>query len=243
MHPTEMLIRRLRAGGSLTDAGAVALADLPVQVMHVSADTPIVSEGEQPGKCCLLIEGFAYRSKVADSGKRQILSFHIAGDVPDLQSLFLERMDHDLTTFSRATLGFIQHSALIPLMADNAAIARALWRETLIDAAIFREWIVNVGARPGPARMAHLLLEMHERMTVVGLASGETFDFPITQNELADAVGLTPVHVNRILQALRANGVLELQGKRVSLINHAKVVAVAGFNADYLYLAKDPALV
>ena len=108
-------------------------------------------------------------------------------------------------------MGFIRHAALDGLIGDNPAIARALWRETLVDAAIFREWIVNVGARPGPARMAHLMAELRERIASVGLTSDGEFPFPATQAELADALGLSAVHVNRILQVFRAQRIMDLQ--------------------------------
>jgi CRP-like cAMP-binding protein len=239
MHPTEMLIRRLRLDTHLSDDDAAALKTLPVHVKDVPADTPIVSEGDQPSLCCLVLKGFACRSKVAAHGKRQILSFHIPGDIPDLQSLFLKTMDHDLATISPSTLGFIEHSALSSLIAAHPAVARALWRETLIDAAIFREWIVNMGVRPAAARMAHLLAELRERMAAIGLLKGREFQFPVTQSELGEALGLSAVHVNRVLQAFRADHVLNLQQNVVTISDHDKVVALAGFDDSYLHLTKN----
>jgi len=239
MHPTEMLIRRLRVDTHLSDEDAEALSNLPMQIKEVDADTLIVSEGDRPTKCCLVIQGFACRSKVTDSGRRQILSFHIPGDIPDLQSLFLRTMDHDLTTISEATLGFIDHSAVNTLIDARPSVGRALWRETLIDSAIFREWIVNVGVRPAAARMAHLLAELRERMASVGLAEDGTFHFPITQSDLAEALGLSAVHINRVLQSFRARRVLDLQRQQIIIVDHDKVLTEGGFDSSYLHLTRN----
>ncbi len=239
MHPTEMLIRRLRVDTHLSDEDSDALKALPIQIKEVEDNTPIVSEGDRPAKCCLLIQGFACRSKVADTGRRQILSFHIPGDIPDLQSLFLRTMDHDLTTMSDATVGFLDHTAVNALIDARPSIGRALWRETLIDSAIFREWIVNVGVRPAAGRMAHLLAELRERMASVGLTEDGTFNFPITQNKLAEALGLSAVHVNRVLQSFRARHILDLQKQQVTIANHDAVVTAGGFDDTYLHLTRN----
>jgi CRP-like cAMP-binding protein len=235
MHSTQLLIRRLRANTRLSDEDAAAIKALPVDVRQLAADTHIVREGECPSRCCLVLNGFVCRSKVAESGKRQILSFHIPGDIPDLQSLFLKVMDHDLITMSKATLGFVDHSALSALIEQRPAVARAFWRETLIDAAIFREWIVNVAVRPAPARMAHLLAEMRERLAAVGLVGDHEFEFPVTQSELAEALGISTVHVNRVLQGFRADGVLDVQKNMVKLIDLERVLIEGGFDAAYLH--------
>jgi CRP-like cAMP-binding protein len=162
MKSTETLVRRLRADRRLSSEHLSALEAIPIVIKQVPENTIIVKEGDRPQQCCLLIEGFASRSKVTMSGIRQIVSFHISGDIPDLQSLFLNVMDHDLNTISPATLGFIQHSVLDALFEKHVAIARAFWRETLIEASIFREWILNLGARPAPQRMAHLFVELRQ---------------------------------------------------------------------------------
>jgi CRP-like cAMP-binding protein len=235
MHSTQLLIRRLRANTRLSDEDAAAIKALPVDARQLAADTHIVREGECPSRCCLVLNGFVCRSKVAESGKRQILSFHIPGDIPDLQSLFLKVMDHDLITMSKATLGFVDHSALSALIEQRPAVARAFWRETLIDAAIFREWIVNVAVRPAPARMAHLLAEMRERLAAVGLVGDHEFEFPVTQSELAEALGISTVHVNRVLQGFRADGVLDVQKNMVKLIDLERVLIEGGFDAAYLH--------
>jgi len=209
-------------------------------VKELPPQAVIVREGEKPTQCCLLVEGFACRSKTTDVGKRQILSVHIPGDIPDLQSLQLHVMDHDLTTLSRCKVAFIAHDALRTVTREQPLIAEALWRETLIDAAVFREWIVNVGRRPAAARMAHFIAEVGKRLEAVGLATAEQFELPMTQIDMADALGLSPVHVNRVIQELRRSGVLELRKYSVSIRDLPRLMEIADF--DDLYLHQSAAL-
>jgi CRP-like cAMP-binding protein len=239
MLPVDTLIRKLRADTNLTEEGIAVIRSLPIQVKEMRPDTFIVREGDRPTQCCLIVRGFACRSKVAENGKRQILSFHISGDIPDLQSLFLKKMDHDLATISSCTLGFIEHRIVDKLITEHPSVARALWRETLIDSSILREWIVNMGLRQASSRLAHLLAELRERMAAVGLTENETFEFPVTQTELAEALGLTPVHVNRVLQEFRAARVLDLHKNKVTIIDLPEVMATAGFDDSYLHIVRN----
>src|ERR1700759_2281302 len=205
-----MMIRRLRVNSVVSDEDAAALKALPSTVKDVPEETRLVREGDRPTRCIVIMSGFAFRSKVSESGKRQILSFHPAGDMPDLHGLLLDRMDHDLTTLSRARIAFIEHRHINRLIEDRPKLGRALWRETIVDASIFREWIVNLGTRDAAGRLAHLLAEMRSRLAAVGLAADDEFEFPITQSKLADALGISTVHVNRVIQAFRAEGVLDV---------------------------------
>nr|WP_249803048.1 Crp/Fnr family transcriptional regulator [Bradyrhizobium sp. 21] len=225
----------MRSDTRLSDDDAGAIRSLPLRLVDVPAETPIVREGDHPSCACLLVTGFGCRSKVTETGKRQILSFHIPGDIPDLQSLFLKTMDHDLDTISPATLAFIDHTDLLKLIDARPSVARALWRETLIDAAVFREWIVNLGVRPASARLAHLLAELRQRLNAVGLVAEDEFRFPITQSQLAEALGLSAVHVNRVLQAFRTEGILDVRKNTVTLLDIERVVAAGGFDPSYLH--------
>src|SRR5262249_13914996 len=173
-------------------------------------------------------------------GKRQILSIHIPGEIPDLMSLFLHVMDHDLSTLTAAKLGFIRHETLQQLHRRRPDVAEMFWRDTLIDAAMFREWIVNVGQRAAPARLAHLMVELRERLRVIGRVEGKSFEMPLTQEEIGDALGITAVHVNRVIRQLRADGILELQRGRVNVLNEAKFSDLADFDDRYLH--QSPAL-
>jgi CRP-like cAMP-binding protein len=233
--PTEMMIRRLRVNSQISENDALALRGLPSLIREVPEGRVFVHEGDRPTQCCVIMSGFVFRSKMTENGRRQILSFHPAGDMPDLHGLLLERMDHDLTTLSDARLAFIEHRHINKLIEARPAIGRALWRETLVDGAVFRQWIVNLGTRTAPARMAHLVAELRQRLSAVGLAADNEFEFPITQSELAEALGLSSVHVNRVIQSFRAAGVLEIKGNRVRLKDIERLVGIGGFNELYLH--------
>ena len=235
MRATERLIRKLQISTPIDADDVKALEQLPIIAKDIPAHTAIVREGERPAQSCLLIEGFACRSKTTDAGKRQILSIHIPGDIPDLQSLHLHLMDHDVATLSPSTVGFIPHEALRAVTRERPLIAEALWRDTLIDAAVFREWIVNVGRRSAVVRLAHLLAETGTRLQKLGLAAGDRFELPMTQLDIADALGLTPVHINRVVQELRRAGLLELRKHSVFLPDLPRLKEVGDFDDLYLH--------
>jgi len=235
------LILKLDSIVRLTDDEKQALLSLPVQVNALKADQDIVREGDRPSRSCLILSGFACTYKITAHGKRQIVAFSIAGDIPDLQSLHLDVLDTSIGTISPCTVGFIPHDALHEVCARYPRIAAALWRETLIDAAIFREWVMNVGRREGYSRMAHVLCELLVRLRAVGLAEDHTCDLSITQSEFADAIGLTTVHVNRMLQQLRAEGLIQTQGTRLNIPDWDKLKEVGEFDATYLHLEQTQA--
>ena len=148
---------------------------------------------------------------------------------------FLRTMDHDLHTISDATIGQIEHTDILKLMDKRPGVAHALWRETLIDASIFREWIMNLGVRNASARMAHLFAELHFRLAAVGLVGNNRFEFPVTQSELAEALGISAVHANRILQKFRADGVLDIRWDRVAQVDVEMATELSGFDPAYLH--------
>ena len=206
----DRLLRKLESIASLTEEEKQALLSLPMTVKEVPADRDIVSLGERPNACCLILDGWACRYKMLPEGGRQIMSFHIPGDLPDLQSLYLDTMDHSLGTLVPTKVGVIQHRDMHDVVRRFEGISRALWRDLLIDAAIFREWMVGMGRRSAHQQIAHLLCEMATKLRAVGLNDGHTYPWPVTQQEMADALGLTDVHVNRVLRDLRNDGLLAL---------------------------------
>jgi CRP-like cAMP-binding protein len=212
-----------------------------MQIAEIKTDQDIVREGDRPSRCCLILEGFACTYQLTGEGKRQIMAFHIPGDIPDLQSLHLRVLDNGLATITRAKAGFIQHEALRDLCLRFPRITSALWRETLIDAAVFRAWMANIGRRDGLSRIAHVLCELVVRMKAVGLARDHECEFPITQTELADALGLTPVHVNRVLQDLRAAQLITLKGGVLSVLDWDRLKDVGDFDPTYLHLEREQA--
>jgi CRP-like cAMP-binding protein len=210
-----------------------------MQKRTLRAGQDIVREGDRPSQCCLLLEGFAYRYKLLEEGRRQIFSFHIPGDMPDLLSLHLSVMDHNLGTLSPGRVAFIPHSALRALTQCHPGIGEAFWRDTLVDAAVFREWMVGIGRRSAYTRIAHLLCEMFRRMQAVGLAQGDVVEIPLTQEVVADALGLSTVHVNRVLQALRGEGLITWQGRVLTVEDWEGLRRAGEFDPAYLHLAQD----
>jgi CRP-like cAMP-binding protein len=213
-----------------------AILRLPLSIRDVRADQDIVREGDKPSQCCLVVEGFQCRYKMLPDGERQILSFHVPGDMPDLQSLFLQTMDHSLGTLVPNKVGFIQHEPLRELVRQQPGIAGRLWRETLIDGAVFREWITNLGSRDAYTRIAHLLCELFIRLEAVGLTKGTSFECPITQTEIADATGLSTVHVNRSVQQMRGDGLIIWDKGICNIPNLDALQDAAMFDATYLHM-------
>jgi CRP-like cAMP-binding protein len=234
--PHTLMIRKLESIFRLYTEEKQALHDLPVQLQLLKADQDIVRIGDSPSQCCLLVEGYTCVYKLTTEGKRQIVAFYVPGDMPDLQSLHLKVLDNSLATVTPCTVGFIQHEDLRRICDRYPRITAALWRETLVDASIFREWVLNVGRRDAFSRMAHLLCEFRVKLKAVGLAEDDTFDLPLTQGELADAIGTSNVHVNRVLQDLRAKDLIRSKGTQVTIPDWEKLKAVAGFDPLYLHL-------
>jgi CRP-like cAMP-binding protein len=185
-------------------------------------------------------EGIACWSKTTGTGKRQILSFQIPGDLPDMQSIHLTTLDSTLTTLSPCRVAFVQHEPLRAICRQRAAVASAFWRMTLIDAAIFREWVANVGSRQAYSRVAHLLCEMVVRLRAVGLADGHVCELPITQSELADATGLSTVHVNQTLQSLRRKKLIRWKDSKLEVLDWEGLPHAGDFDASYLHLIESP---
>lgn len=196
-------------------------------------------QGDHSEECCLLAAGFLFRSITTPDGERQILSLHIPGEIPDLQSLHLNVMDHDLSTLTSCTLAFISHAAVKAMNVARPNVAAALWRETLVDAAIFREWLVNVGCRTGLVRTAHLLSELRHRLEAVGQASDGRIDLPITQLELGNCLGLSTVHTNRIFKELRNLGLVRTERSAFHLLDKARLEQLGQFDPTYLHSGPD----
>ena len=235
------LIRKLESIFVLSADEKDALQSISGTVKTLEADQDIVREGERPSACCLILDGFAYRYKLTETGKRQIVSFHIPGDIPDLQSLHLEMMDHSLGTLAQSRLAFLSHDTVRDLIRRCPRIGDAFWRDTLIDSAVFREWMVGLGRREAYARVAHLLCELYVRLRSVGLTNGRAYELPITQTELGDALGISTVHVNRTLQDLRGEGLITLRAGSLTVQDWERLKAAGEFDPAYLHLRKEAA--
>ena len=231
-----LLVRQLESIATLSEAAKKALSDLPMHLVDVETDQGIVREGDRPTRCCLVLEGFVISFKHTGEGKRQILACHLPGDIPDLQSLHLSVLDSSLATVTPCKVGYIQHEALHDVCNRHPDAARAFWRWTLITAAIYREWVTNVGRRDAKTRMAHLLCETLVRMRAVGLAEDHGCELALTQHEFADATGITTVHVNRTLQALRRERLISLKGGTFKALDWEGLKRAGDFDPSYLHL-------
>jgi CRP-like cAMP-binding protein len=196
----------------------------------------IVREGDDPKAVRLVVSGWACRYKGLPDGRRQIVGFFIPGDFCDLNVYILKEMDHTIGAITRVQYASISPEEMDRLTEKRPRIAQALWWHELVDSAIQREWLLNIGQRSAYERIAHLLVELYLRLRAVGLAENGSCDFPITQNDLAEATGLTPVHVNRTLQELRRDGLIELAHKHLTIPKLDKLMGASMFNPNYLHL-------
>ena len=237
-HAMSRLIRKLESIATLSDEERQAIESLPVTIRVLKPGQDIVRDGDKPSQCCLLLSGWACRYKILSGGKRQIFSFHIAGDIPDLQSLHIHTMDHSLATLTEANVAFIPHESMRELTARFPGLAAVLWRDTLIDAAIFREWMIGMGRRSAYERIAHLFCELYLKLQAVGLAGSYRCPLPVTQVDLGDALGLTSVHVNRTLQEMRRTKLITLRGSTLVIEAWNELLRAAEFDPTYLHLEK-----
>jgi CRP-like cAMP-binding protein len=233
----QTLIRKLEHVAPLSDEEKQVLIEAVVRTRDLRPGEDLIQEGEQPSDCHVILEGVLCRYKLLREGKRQITGFQIAGD---LCGLLMGRMDHSVGTLTTAKVGVIPYQTLRWIMERHARLTQALWQEMLIDASIAREWIANLGRRSAYQRLAHLLCEMSVRFQAIGrVADGMSFEWLLTQAEVADAMGLSTVHVNRILQQLRAEGLIVMQGNEVQVLNWHNLQEAGEFTPDYLFLGSD----
>jgi CRP-like cAMP-binding protein len=236
LHPTfEKMVRRLERRSPLDQADREALLGLPHIVKRLSPNAHVVRDGDVPNYVTLLLSGFAYRYKLTGDGGRQIISFHCPSEFLDLQNGFLGIADHSVQMLTEGELALIAPGALEELALTRPAITRALWIDTLIDASIFREWVVNVGRRDSRTRVAHLLCEFSLRLEETGLASNHRYELPMTQEQLADAVGLTSVHVNRVLKQLGEEGLITRNRRSIVIEDWDRMRQAGDFNERYLH--------
>lgn len=232
------LIMKLEHGTRLTDEDRDVLRQLTQKTRPIARYADISSEGERPENVHLVMEGFACRYKVLPGGQRQITAFLVPGDFCDLHVAILGEMDHSIGTGWGCTIVDIPRATIEDLTAHQPRITRALWWATLVDEGTLRAWLVNMGLREAHHQMAHLICELFVRLRVVGLASDNSFEFPVTQVELAHTLGITPVHVNRVLQDLRARGLVGWRSKRVRIPDVEQLMAFAEFDPSYLHLTR-----
>jgi len=230
------MVNKLRLWQDLDGDDASALLALPHVVRTLKAGQLVAWDGDKPQHCCLLLSGFAFRHKIAGSGARQILSLHLRGDVLDLHNALLRIADHNVQMLTAGEVAMIPFEAIHELAAARLRVAAAFWYETLVDGSIFREWIVNVGRRDARTRIAHLLCELALRQEVAGLGDRLSYEMPMTQEQLSDAVGLTPVHVNRMLMNLGNDGLIHRSLRSITVMDWDALAKVGDFEPRYLHL-------
>lgn len=238
----EPLIRKLGYWGEFDAADRQATLDLPFKTMHLNRHDYIVRERDKTSQSCLLLSGFAVRQKIVAKGARQIVAVHMQGDLVDLQNSFLGIADHSVQMLTDGEAAFIPADALKALAFERPKVGMALWLDTLVDASIFREWVANVGRRDAHTRIAHLLCEFSLRLKLAGLGEANSYEMPMTQEQIGDCTGLTSVHVNRTLKTLEAEKLIERRSARSVIIGDWKKLADAGdFDSTYLHLHENEA--
>ncbi|MGI4730332.1 MAG: Crp/Fnr family transcriptional regulator [Janthinobacterium lividum] len=231
-----MLVRKLETRSRLSPDDKAAILDLPVTVRRVSRSSYLLREGEPPTICSVLVDGFAFRQKLTSEGARQIVSIHMPGDALDFQALFLAVSDHNIQTLSNAEIAAVPSAAVRDLMAQRPAVGAAIQADVVVEASILREWLTNVGRRQAQPRLAHLLCEFATRIDAQGLRHGDSYELPMIQEQIGDALGLTSVHINRTLKAMESAGLIRRTGRSIAFPNIDALRAVAGFSPLYLHL-------
>lgn len=236
----EAHLRKLRQRDEISAAEERALRDCIGTVRTVRARETVIRNGQELNESTLLLDGWLARTKDLRGGERQLLELHLPGDFADLHSLTLKELDHDVIAITPCTLAMAPHDRLRALTAEHPHLTRVLWLMTNLDASIQREWTFSLGRRSAVARMAHLFCELFVRLEIVGLTRDKSFDFPLTQTELSECLGITPVHANRMLQLLRKNDLIRLTEREVTILDWPGLQHAAEFDPAYLHLERRP---
>jgi CRP-like cAMP-binding protein len=234
--PLEIFLRNLELRSPLPAEDRRAVLELTHTIRTLEAGTYTVREADPPTACVVLLSGFAYRQKLTGDGSRQIVALHTPGEAVDFQNLFLDVADHSVQMLTRGQVAYIPREELQALARSRAAIGHAILVKILVEASIFREWVLNVGRRDARSRVAHLLCELAIRLETEGLVEQYGYELPMTQEQLADAVGLTPIHVNRTLKALDAEGLITRTKRNIGFPDWERMRHVGDFNQRYLHL-------
>lgn len=232
------VLRKLQLWKDLEAEEQEALLALPHRVARLEAGKYIVKEGAKTEHSCLLLSGFACRQKLARDGTRSISAIHMRGDLVDLQNSLLGYADHSVQALTAAEVAFIPREAIVALALRLPSVGLAMWYDTLVDASMFREWILNIARRDAQTRIAHLLCEFGVRLEVLGLGNRSSYELPMTQEQLADATGLTNVHVNRTLMELQVRGLITRNVRYVAVADWPNLQRAGEFDEDYLHLQR-----
>jgi CRP-like cAMP-binding protein len=235
-----LLARKLSNYDVVSDEEVRVLEQAIRGVRSFETGQDLVCVDARPANSQILVEGWAARAKTLEDGGRQITAIHIPGDFIDLHSFLLRKMDHSVVAFSPCRVASVAHERLRVISETQPHLTRLLWLNTLVDAAIHRNWIVAMGRMSASARMAQLLCELYVRLAAVDLARDHEFEFPLTQPVVADAMGLSLVHVNRSLREIRSRNLIAWRSRVVKILDWERLVEFAQFDPVYLSLRKEP---
>lgn len=225
-----------RENSRLSDDGRMALEPLVIETRQVAARQILVHNGDPVSVSIYLIDGFMCRYMDDRQGLRQLVALHVPGDFVDLHGYPLGKLDHDVATLTSCRIALAPHDRLDNLLVQRPDLVRSLWFSTLLDAAMHREWVFRLGRLGAAARLAHFFAETEMRLRAIGRSDGREFEFPLTQMDMAEACGLTPVHVNRMLRTLRDDGILRVDSKMVQILDRKKLWKLAEFDPNYLFV-------
>jgi CRP-like cAMP-binding protein len=236
---TAPLIRKLESLGRLSSVDRESVEAMALVSKQLKPGEQIALEGDEPSRCCLVVEGLLRRYSVLSNGNLQTLSIHVPGDIPDLQGLHLRTMDHTLASIGRSKVALIGHRDILEVLRKSPRLANLFWRESLVDAAVARAWVKVLGGQDVVGRLAHLACELYVRMKVMGLVRENSYPLPLTQVQIGETIGASVVHVNRMLKKLRSDGLLEHKEGRLVILNWDALSEMADFDPGYLNL-RDP---
>lgn len=231
---------KLRARDQVSAEEEQVIRSLISHTVELFPHQIFIRAGRELSDSTLLLEGWMARAKDMQSGQRQLAELQLSGDFVDLHGFTLKRLDHDIVAVSPCLVGIVPHDRLRKITKYHPHLTRLYWLMTNIDAAIQREWTLSLARRTAIQRLAQLFCELRLRLEVIGNVEGNSYDFPLTQTALGEFVGLTPVHVNRTLQELRRRGLLELQRRRVTILDVPALESIAEFDPGYLCLERQP---
>jgi CRP-like cAMP-binding protein len=240
MTSSDVVIKKLAQHSELTGPDMAHVRRLTCAIRKLTPGEDFIKQGDFPRASAIVIEGILARYHVLETGHRQYLSIHFPGDWPDAQGLFLEQMDHSVCAIGTAVVCAIPHEELIRLFRERPAAAFAVWRETLIDASIFRETITNNSSRKPLARLSHWFCEMYFRAKQAGLVRRDTMALPLNQAQIGEALGMSLVSVNRTLKQIRRSAAADFKDGALIVKNWMKLSSIGEFDPAYLHPTIQP---
>lgn len=228
-------IEKLKRLGPLTAEEVSVLTAATSSPRKHTARKDLIREGDRPGPVFVVLEGWACRYKILPNGTRQVLAYLMPGDSCDLHVGLLAEMDHSLQTITSALVARIERHEMDAILQSHLGIANCMYVSQLIDEGTMRAWITSMGRRTSIERLAHLMCELYVRARNIGVSSEQELHLPLSQGMMADSLGMTPVHLNRVLRTLKAEGIMKLGRNSLTIVDPAKLVTIAGFDDNYLH--------